>query len=223
MIRGIDVSDNNGTIDWASVKAEGYAFAMIRCGIGNNAPDSTFVDNVSKARDAGVVIGAYHDAFPLSHIDPVENARDHFQQSRGLGSQRGDLPPALDVEWPSIPDFAKWKCTPGQVLDWCYAYLCEAEKLHGVPPMLYTYPWYWKTLLAGYPDESAQLFARFTLWMANETDPHDVMSYVEPWSTSVIRQLGPIAHLSNGSKVDVDIVPSPDALALLCGRAAAGA
>ena len=33
---GIDVSSNNGTVDWAAVKASGVEFAILRCGFGMN-------------------------------------------------------------------------------------------------------------------------------------------------------------------------------------------
>ena len=33
--KGIDVSENNGTVDWAAVKAAGAEFAIVRLGYGN--------------------------------------------------------------------------------------------------------------------------------------------------------------------------------------------
>ena len=33
---GIDVSSNNGFINWNKVKAQGVEFAILRCGIGSN-------------------------------------------------------------------------------------------------------------------------------------------------------------------------------------------
>ena len=35
MLKGIDVSENNGYVDWNAVKAAGMDFAIIRLGFGN--------------------------------------------------------------------------------------------------------------------------------------------------------------------------------------------
>lgn len=35
-LKGIDVSEHNGKIDWAKVKADGIDFAIIRCGYGQD-------------------------------------------------------------------------------------------------------------------------------------------------------------------------------------------
>ena len=42
MRRGIDVSENNGHVDWEAVKAAGVTFAIIRLGYGNRHLDSLF-------------------------------------------------------------------------------------------------------------------------------------------------------------------------------------
>lgn len=39
MIKGIDVSHNNGKVDWAAVKHAGVTFAMIRVGYGKGNLD----------------------------------------------------------------------------------------------------------------------------------------------------------------------------------------
>ena len=59
MRRGIDVSENNGYIDWQAVKEAGVEFAIVRLGYGNRHLDSCFYDNVNGALDAGLDIGVY--------------------------------------------------------------------------------------------------------------------------------------------------------------------
>ena len=41
-IKGLDVSSIQGIIDWNAVAAQGYQFAILRCGVGNNGIDSMF-------------------------------------------------------------------------------------------------------------------------------------------------------------------------------------
>ena len=64
--RGIDVSENNGYIDWDAVKEAGIDFAIVRLGYGNCHLDSCFYDNVNGALDAGLEIGVYYYSYALS-------------------------------------------------------------------------------------------------------------------------------------------------------------
>ena len=59
---GIDVSEFQGKIDWAKVKAEGIKFAIIRCGYGmdlTNQDDSRWEYNVSECERLGIPYGVY--------------------------------------------------------------------------------------------------------------------------------------------------------------------
>lgn len=53
-MKGIDVSENNGVVDWGAVKAAGFEFAIIRIGYGKGHLDSQFYDNVNGATKAGL-------------------------------------------------------------------------------------------------------------------------------------------------------------------------
>lgn len=63
MKKGIDVSEHNGTIDFAKVKNDGIEFVIIRIGwIGNknnHTIDKKFEEFYSLARQAGLKIGFY--------------------------------------------------------------------------------------------------------------------------------------------------------------------
>lgn len=66
MQKGIDVSENNGVVDWQAVKDAGIEFAIIRIGYGKFNLDSRFVENVNGALDAGLKVGVYHYSYALS-------------------------------------------------------------------------------------------------------------------------------------------------------------
>ena len=70
--RGIDVSENNGHIDWWAVKEAGIDFAIIRLGYGNCHLDSRFYANVNGALDAGLEIGVYYYSYALS-VEAAKN------------------------------------------------------------------------------------------------------------------------------------------------------
>ncbi|CUX29193.1 glycoside hydrolase family 25 protein [Clostridium sp. C105KSO13] len=60
--KGIDVSEHQGAIDWAKVKADGINYAIIRCGYGNNytyQDDKYWKANVSACESLGIPYGVY--------------------------------------------------------------------------------------------------------------------------------------------------------------------
>ena len=50
--KGVDVSENNGHINWPALKEAGVDFAIVRLGYGNRHLDSRFYANVNGALDA---------------------------------------------------------------------------------------------------------------------------------------------------------------------------
>lgn len=58
--QGIDVSHYNGNIDWQQVAAAGKTFAFIKATEGTKYQDNQFLINVQGARDANILVGAYH-------------------------------------------------------------------------------------------------------------------------------------------------------------------
>lgn len=66
MIKGIDVSENNGYVDWQSVADAGIEFAMVRTGFGRGDKDSRFDENVAGAHSVGLKVGAYHYSYALN-------------------------------------------------------------------------------------------------------------------------------------------------------------
>ena len=65
MKKGIDVSENNGRVEWETVKAAGIDFAIIRLGYGNRHLDERFYENVNGAIAAGLQIGVYYYSYAL--------------------------------------------------------------------------------------------------------------------------------------------------------------
>ena len=93
-IRGVDVSNHQGAIDWQVVRRAGIAFAYIKATEGGDFVDKRFETNWKSARAHGIKVGAYH-FFTLcrsgadqasNFIGVVPNARDA-------------LPPAIDLEF----------------------------------------------------------------------------------------------------------------------------
>ena len=82
MLNGIDVSEFNGAIDWARVKASGRVdFAIIRSGLGWTdgdialRRDKSFIENIRGCEANGIPYGVYHYSYCLK----PENARREAQ------------------------------------------------------------------------------------------------------------------------------------------------
>lgn len=64
MIKGVDISHWNGSIDFDKVKASGVEFVIIKAGGSDKGfyTDPMFITNYNKAKAAGLFVGAYYFA-----------------------------------------------------------------------------------------------------------------------------------------------------------------
>lgn len=96
--RGIDVSSNNGIIDWNAVKADGVDFAIIRCGYGmnqTNQDDTQWLANVTGCENAGIPYGVYIYSYANSVSRAVSEA-DHVL--RLIDGHKLSYPVYFDME-----------------------------------------------------------------------------------------------------------------------------
>lgn len=66
--KGIDVSSNNGLVNWQSIKNAGYEFAIIRMGYGSDIlkqDDSQFLNNVKECERLNIPYGVYLYSYAL--------------------------------------------------------------------------------------------------------------------------------------------------------------
>ena len=77
-MRGIDISQHNGNIDWSKVKASGKVdFAILRCGFGREhirQIDRTFEKNYAECKRVGLPVGVYHYSYAGSAEDAEKEA-----------------------------------------------------------------------------------------------------------------------------------------------------
>ena len=209
MIRGLDCSELQGPIPdvhWQAI-AKDVRFVYLRCGVGNDPPDSRFREYAAGAHAAGLLVGAYHFAYPLpsepAHPgrDPETQARDH---AAAQGSWATDLPPALDLEWPSPEAWATWGCSGPQITDWALRYLTTLQAIAGRQPIVYTYPYFaTQARLVG--------LEAYPLWLASYRPSPPTPA---PWDRYVIQQTGDGTYrLPNGCPCDEDVIADDGALA----------
>ncbi|MEK4097822.1 GH25 family lysozyme [Bacillus sp. FSL E2-0195] len=132
----IDVSHWEGNINWNAVKSSGIPAAYAKATEGVNYIDPTFVQNVQAARDANVLIGAYHFAHPEQN-DAISEAK-HFVNI--LQSNQTDLIPVLDLESPT--DTSNSSLTGATISNWARSFVNYVKQATGKNVMLYTGVWY---------------------------------------------------------------------------------
>lgn len=98
MIKGIDVSDNNGKINWAAVKAAGVQFAILRLGFGDDIAsqdDKRFEENVAGCEANGIPWGAYIYSYAMTTTE-AESEAAHCM--RLLAGKKPTYPVCFDME-----------------------------------------------------------------------------------------------------------------------------
>jgi lysozyme len=152
IVHGIDVSEFQGTIKWASVKSAGKDFAVIRVSDGTGHLDPFFASNWKNAKAAGVAVGAYQ--FFRPEEDPTVQADLMLSHLSSVGYGAGDLPPVLDVE---VTDGVSSATIAARVNTWLQHVKAKTGRL----PSVYTSPGYWGGI--GNPTPSPLPY----LWVAN--------------------------------------------------------
>lgn len=108
-------------VNWQQVADSGFRGAIIKASQYSGTRIYAFEEYCKAAKRAGLVVGAYH--FAYVGADPVKQAQFFFQCAMATGSQPGELPPVLDLEFaqPSVPGQA--------IVEWGEAFTAEVERL----------------------------------------------------------------------------------------------
>ena len=133
VIRGVDVSHHNGTINWAQLKNEGIAFTYIKTTEGLSHKDRKYKENYREAKQSDIKTGTYH--FYTFGLDGSMQAQ-HFIRHAKVGS--GDLIPAIDVEHSSINKYSRDKDYIQKVIAELVKMENEMYEHYGVHPIIYT-------------------------------------------------------------------------------------
>jgi lysozyme len=157
-IHGIDVSRYQQLISWDAVRDMQVhnikmGFAFIKATEGLNNTDPFFKRNWRKAKEAGIVRGAYH--YFIATKDGKAQAKNFTSR---LDLESGDLPPVLDVE-------ESFGASPEKVRKEIKAWLDAVEEYYAVKPIIYTYVDFYRQYLQGY-------FDNYPLWVAHYLQPH---------------------------------------------------
>lgn len=158
-------------IDWGRVKAAGSSFAIIKATEGAGYTNPWFGTDRRAATGAHLLAGGYAFARPAR---PLSTATDQARLFAAvLGDQRttGTLPPVLDLE-------SSGGLSPAELITWSQQFLETLRSLTGRTPVVYSYPYFWSTAMAG-----TAALTRYPLWLAayRSTAPSPVGSW-PTWS-----------------------------------------
>lgn len=136
-IIGIDVSEHNGALDWAKIKAAGIGFAIIRDGYGTSHTDNYFKRNMEGALAQGIPVGVYHFSYALSAAGAKNEAAFVLKLLEPYRSQI-TLPVFFDFEYDTVSYAQKQGVTLGkEAFNAHTVAFCEAVKAAGYTPGTY--------------------------------------------------------------------------------------
>lgn len=174
--RGVDLSNNNGHVNFDALAASGVQFVICKASEGTYFRDGWFGQYWSECKRLSIARGAYHFARPSESGATAE--ADYFLDAIRLlygDLETGDVL-ALDLEDP----YAQ-----GDLSGWCLQWLQRVEQSVGFRPMVYVSPSYTQAhYLARQPS-----LAQYGLWLASWGVPTPPPA-PSPWSLVAIHQIG---------------------------------
>ena len=196
-IEGHDVSryqhPYGDAISWGQVAADGKEFIFIQATKGNADSNDYFAADWKAIRDAGMVRGAYHYGLPsLPLSNAVRDAR-FFVSRTGSSRETGTLPPVLDME-------NSGGLAPADLQAWTRTWLDTVEGLTGRKPIIYTYPYFWKTAMA-----NTTAFTGYPLWLANYVSGEPTRPLPGGWDTYTFWQYSQSGRSPGIARANVDL------------------
>ena len=139
-LRGIDVSEHQGNIDWAAVAADGVAFAMIRAGyrgseVGLLNEDDFFRANIEGALENGLRVGVYFFSQATTATEALEEAEFLLGLIDGYDLT---LPVCFDWE-PFVSLNARTNGVSGDTVTDCALVFAGTVRAAGYTPGVYFY------------------------------------------------------------------------------------
>ncbi len=143
MLKGIDISNNNGNINFNKVKVSGVECVYIKATEGTTYRDGYLDTNYSNAHYAGLKIGFYH--FLVGTSAPESQANNFYNS---IKDKLSDLIPMLDIE----TNF-------NGLIDYVERFIKKFKELSNAPIGIYSY--------TGFLSNLKGKFTEYPLWEAN--------------------------------------------------------
>jgi lysozyme len=202
LLRGFDVSDARGDVDFDRARAAGMSFVSVRIADGDIHDVRYGPGRVKALRESGLAWFPYYFGRVASdHNGQRDGAAEAemaigFARAGGWG-RKGDLPLAYDFETPNGQPARK--CA-GHIVEFVRAYRAD----RGHYPLVYTMPGFWPAINRQLSAADRRLVAKCPLWIAHweVRDPGSLAPWNADWSLWQDSDHGTVAGVS--SKCDTD-------------------
>ncbi|KAK1830568.1 glycoside hydrolase family 25 protein [Podospora conica] len=138
---GFDISNWQPTFDFPAAYNSGARFCIMKATEGSDFKDKSFTSHLSGATSAGLIVGAYHFAWPVSN---ATQQADFFIATGGGWTPDGrTLPGMLDME-SIVSKPTCWGLSTGEMVAWIREFSEQYRVRTTRYPMIYTNPSWWK-------------------------------------------------------------------------------
>jgi GH25 family lysozyme M1 (1,4-beta-N-acetylmuramidase) len=193
---GIDVSEHNGALDWAKIKAAGIQFAIIRTGYGTSHTDNYFKANMEGALKQGIPVGIYHFSYALNEAGAKNEAAFVIKLLEPYKAKI-TLPVFFDFEYDTVAYAKKQGVTLGKTAFNAHAVaFLEKVKAAGYTPGVYYNLDYWNSMV-----DTSKL-GSYVQWYAQYSSKASFTGY-DLWQYSSSYQISGIS-----GKFDVNTAPA---------------
>ncbi len=140
-LRGIDVSEHQGTIDWQKVHDDGVDYAIIRVGYrgyseGKLFEDACFKTNIEGAKAVGLKVGVYFFSQAVNTLEATEEADFLLNSVKGY---KLDLP--IYFDWERVGEVGQTRVddVDGTTITDCALAFCGTVETAGYDAGVYFY------------------------------------------------------------------------------------
>ena len=153
-VRGVDVSEYQGEVDWDRIKSQGISFAFIKATEGSKSKDDYFDKNFEKLKNMDMLLGIYH-FFSFETIGN-EQAQNYINTVGYVENDDSIFLPIIDVEYYSY--YKKAKPYKEWIIEELQTMLDKLESTYRVKPMIYT-------TMEFYNDYIDENFSDYDIWI----------------------------------------------------------
>ena len=155
-VKGVDVSEYQGEVDWDKISKQGISFSFIKATEGSEVKDSSFDKNFEKLKSMDMLLGVYHF---FSFESSGENQAENFIETVGnIEDDDTILLPIIDVEY--YGNYKKEKPDKDKVIEELQKMLDKLERTYRVKPIIYTTMEFYDSYIDGN-------FSDYDLWIRN--------------------------------------------------------
>ena len=184
-INGIDISNNNGNINWNDIKSKGVINVIIKATEGVDYKDCNLNANYYNAINSGMNVGFYH--FFSNYTSPTQQAIDFWN---AIKDKQFNITPVLDIETNRLG-------VPKSLMTQrALEFLTKFKEISGYDCMIYSY--------TSFIEEDLDYYSliNYKLWVANySSSPR----YPSAWAKNYAGWQNSEDFYINGKRYDSNI------------------